>query len=171
VKGCQHNRWRFHAPLFTSERKQNVKAIVLRIRQSRWQRLTSDLSEVELTKKWSPWLSVGNYALGGYYIACNIKFLENNTITVHRRFGILPNFSKLTSKNRHQRRAGKYSWELTLIHLFLWAINSKQSHLKRSGIFYNTLPMSPKDEKNWQVDSIAQGRVWSGSEAIKWTCR
>ena len=88
-----------------ARKDKNIKAIVLRINSPGGNALTSDLiwREVELTKKVKPIVvSMGNYAAsGGYYIACNANeiFAEKNTITGSIGvFGILPNFSQLTSK-------------------------------------------------------------------------
>ena len=88
-----------------ARKNKDVKAIVLRIDSPGGSALTSDLiwREVELTKKVKPIVvSMGNYAAsGGYYIACNANtiFAQNNTITGSIGvFGILPNFSQLTTK-------------------------------------------------------------------------
>jgi protease-4 len=56
---------------------------------------------VELTKKSKPIVvSMGNYAASGGYIACNANtiFLHKHYYRFYRCFGILPNFSQLTTK-------------------------------------------------------------------------
>jgi protease-4 len=156
----------------------NVKAIVLRIDSPGGNALTSDLiwREVELTKKVKPVVvSMGNYAAsGGYYIACNANkiFAENTTITGSIGvFGILPNFSKLTSKigisaeqvNTHENSA-RYSPFVPLDDKFKAVTLEGVEHI------YNTFVTHVAEGRKMtfaQVDSIAQGRVWSGSEAIK----
>jgi protease-4 len=157
---------------------QNVKAIVLRIDSPGGNAMTSDLiwREVELTKKVKPVVvSMGNYAAsGGYYIACNANkiFAENSTITGSIGvFGILPNFSKLTTKigisaeqvNTHENSA-RYSPFVPLDDKF------KAVTLEGVENIYNTFVTHVAEGRKMtfaQVDSIAQGRVWSGSEAIK----
>jgi protease-4 len=156
----------------------NIKAIVLRIDSPGGNALTSDLiwREVELTKKLKPVVvSMGNYAAsGGYYIACNAHkiFAENTTITGSIGvFGILPNFTELTSKiginaeqvNTHENSAG-YSPFVPLGDKFRAVTLEGVEHI------YNTFVTHVAEGRKMtfaQVDSIAQGRVWSGSQAIK----
>ncbi|MGO4817465.1 signal peptide peptidase SppA [Flavobacterium sp. W22_SRS_FP1] len=156
----------------------NIKAIVLRVDSPGGNALTSDLiwREVELTKKLKPVVvSMGNYAAsGGYYIACNAHkiFAENTTITGSIGvFGILPNFSKLTSKiginaeqvNTHENSAG-YSPFVPLGDKFKAVTLEGVEHI------YSTFVTHVAEGRKMtfaQVDSIAQGRVWSGSQAIK----
>jgi protease-4 len=156
----------------------NVKAIVLRIDSPGGNALTSDLiwREIELTKKVKPIVvSMGNYAAsGGYYIACNAHkiFAENTTITGSIGvFGVLPNFSELTTKiginaeqvNTHENSAG-YSPFVPLDEKFRAVTLEGVEHI------YNTFVTHVAEGREMtfaQVDSIAQGRVWSGSQAIK----
>ena len=155
-----------------------VKAVVLRIDSPGGSALTSDLiwREVELTKKVKPVVvSMGNYAAsGGYYIACNAStiFAENNTITGSIGvFGILPNFSKLTSRIgihveqvNTNKNAAAYSPFVPLDE------NFKAVTLEGVEYIYKTFVNHVAEGRKMtfeQVDAIAQGRVWSGSEAIK----
>ena len=155
-----------------------VKAVVLRIDSPGGSALTSDLiwREVELTKKVKPVVvSMGNYAAsGGYYIACNAStiFAENNTITGSIGvFGILPNFSKLTSRIgihveqvNTNKNATAYSPFVPLDE------NFKAVTLEGVEYIYKTFVNHVAEGRKMtfeQVDAIAQGRVWSGSEAIK----
>lgn len=156
----------------------DVKAIVLRIDSPGGSALTSDLiwREIELTKKVKPIVvSMGNYAAsGGYYIACNANkiFAENNTITGSIGvFGILPNFSQLSTKigvsveqvNTHENSA-PYSPFVPL--------NDKLRAVTLEGVehIYNTFVTHVAAGRKMtfaQVDAIGQGRVWAGSEALK----
>lgn len=161
-----------------ARKDKNVKAIVLRINSPGGNALTSDLiwREIELTKKVKPVVvSMGNYAAsGGYYIACNANkiFAENNTITGSIGvFGILPNFSKLTKKigiNVEQvkthENAAKYSPFVPLDEKF------KAVTLEEVEKIYKTFVTHVAQGRKMtfaQVDAIAQGRVWAGSEALK----
>lgn len=156
----------------------NIKAIVLRIDSPGGNALTSDLiwREVELTKKVKPVVvSMGNYAAsGGYYIACNASkiFAENNTITGSIGvFGILPNFSELTSRIgihveqvNTNKNSARYSPFVPLDE------NLKAVTLEGVEHIYKTFVTHVAEGRKMtfdQVDAIAQGRVWSGSEAIK----
>lgn len=161
-----------------ARKDKNVKAIVLRIDSPGGSALTSDLiwREIELTKKVKPVVvSMGNYAAsGGYYIACNANtiFAENNTITGSIGvFGILPNFSQLTKKMginvdqvRTHANASRYSPFVPIDENFKAVTLEGVEHV------YNTFVTHVAEGRKMtyeQVDAIAQGRVWTGSEAIK----
>ncbi|MBW1657062.1 signal peptide peptidase SppA [Flavobacterium quisquiliarum] len=161
-----------------ARKNDDVKAIVLRIDSPGGSALTSDLiwREIEITKKVKPVVvSMGNYAAsGGYYIACNANkiFAENNTITGSIGvFGMLPNFSPLANKlgiNSEQvkthENAANYSPFVPVDEKF------KAFTLEGVEKIYNTFVTHVAEGRKMtfeQVDAIAQGRVWSGTEAVK----
>jgi protease-4 len=163
---------------FQEARKdKNIKAIVLRVDSPGGDALTSDLiwREIELTKKVKPVVvSMGNYAAsGGYYIACNANtiFAEKNTITGSIGvFGVLPNFSQLSTKigiNTEQvmtNENANYSPFVPLNEKF------KGVTLESIERVYKTFISHVAEGRKMtvaQVDSIAQGRVWTGTEAKK----
>jgi len=161
-----------------ARKNDDVKAIVLRIDSPGGSALTSDLiwREIEITKKVKPVVvSMGNYAAsGGYYIACNANkiFAENNTITGSIGvFGILPNFSPLANKlgiNSEQVKTHENSANYSP---FL-PVDEKFKAFTLEGVekIYNTFVSHVAEGRHMtfaQVDSIAQGRVWSGTEALK----
>ena len=161
-----------------ARKNENIKAIVLRIDSPGGNALTSDLiwREIELTKKVKPVVvSMGNYAAsGGYYLACNANkiFAEANTITGSIGvFGTLPNFSKLIDKvgihvaqvNTHEN-AAEYSVFKPIDEKF--RIVTQESVERIYNTFINRVAAGRKMTFA-QVDAIAQGRVWSGSEAVK----
>lgn len=161
-----------------ARKDKNIKAIVLRIDSPGGNALTSDLiwREVELTKKVKPVVvSMGNYAAsGGYYIACNANtiFAQRNTITGSIGvFGILPNFSQLTKKigiNIEQvkthENAAQYSPFVPIDENFKAVTLESIEQVYKT--FVNHVAQGRK--MNFAaVDSIAQGRVWSGTEALK----
>lgn len=161
-----------------ARKDEDVKAIVLRIDSPGGNALTSDLiwREIELTKKVKPVVvSMGNLAAsGGYYIACNANtiFAESNTITGSIGvFGTLPNFAPLTSKigihveqvNTHEN-AADYS--------VFKPLDEKFRAITQEGVerIYTTFVNRVATGRKMtfaQVDAIAQGRVWSGAEALK----
>jgi protease-4 len=163
-----------------SEARNNddVKAIVLRIDSPGGNALTSDLiwREIELTKKVKPVVvSMGNYAAsGGYYIACNANtiFAEKNTITGSIGvFGMLPNFSGLSTKmgihseqvNTHQN-SGNYNPFAPIDEKFKAVTTEGVEQIYRT--FVSHVAQGRKMSFT-QVDAIAQGRVWTGADAIK----
>lgn len=161
-----------------ARKDKNVKAIVLRINSPGGNALTSDLiwREVELTKKVKPVVvSMGNYAAsGGYYIACNANkiFAENNTITGSIGvFGILPNFSQLTTKIgvhveqvKTHENAANYSPFVPLDDKLKAVTLEEIEHIYKTFV---THVAEGRKMTFAQVDAIAQGRVWAGSEAVK----
>ena len=157
---------------------ENVKSIVLRVDSPGGSALTSELiwREIELTKKIKPVVvSMGNVAAsGGYYIACNANtiFAEKSTITGSIGvFGVLPNMSTLAKNiginaeqvKTHENASG-YSLFEPIDEKF------KQFTLESVENIYGTFLKRVADGRKMttaQVDSIAQGRVWTGTDALK----
>lgn len=155
-----------------------VKAIVLRVNSPGGSALASDIiwREIEITKEEKPVIvSMGNLAAsGGYYIAAGADriFAEPNTITGSIGvFGMLPNFKQLADR---------------------WGINAEQVVTNKQALGYSVFePLSEeyrevtkesienvydtfvghvaegRDMSTDEVDRIAQGRVWSGREALE----
>ena len=156
----------------------DVKAIVLRVNSPGGSALTSELiwREIEITKKVKPVVvSMGNYAAsGGYYIAANADriFAEPNTITGSIGvFGMLPNMNQL-GKNiginaeqvkTHENASGYSVFEPI-------DENFKGFVLESIEKTYATFLKRVADGRKMtteQVDAIAQGRVWTGVDALK----
>lgn len=157
---------------------ENVKAVVLRVDSPGGSALTSELiwREIELTKKVKPVVvSMGNLAAsGGYYISCNANtiFAEPNTITGSIGvFGALPNFNPLATKigiNAEQVRTHKnasgYSVFEPIDENFKGYVTESIEHI------YSVFLKRVADGRKMtvaQVDSVAQGRVWTGNDALK----
>ena len=153
-----------------------VKAIVLRVNSPGGSGLASDIiwRELELTKKEKPLVvSMGNLAAsGGYYIACNADkiYAEPTTITGSIGvFGAVPNISKLSDKigiNAEQVGTNKQSNGYSLFE----SITPEFYNITKESIedFYKTFVNKVAEGRNMtftQIDSIAQGRVWTGKQA------
>ncbi|WP_407934950.1 signal peptide peptidase SppA [Flavobacterium arundinis] len=156
----------------------NVKAIVLRVNSPGGSALTSELiwREIELAKKKKPVVvSMGNYAAsGGYYISCNANriFAEPGTITGSIGvFGVLPNFSELSNRiGVHTEQVSTHS-NASGYSLFTPLQDNTREVIQQSiervyTTFVNRVAAGRKMSFE-EVDSIAQGRVWTGSEALK----
>ncbi len=155
----------------------NVKAIVLRVNSPGGSALASDLiwRELELAKKEKPLVvSMGNYAAsGGYYIACNADkiFAEPTTLTGSIGvFATVPNFSVLADNigiNAEQVSTNKspsYSVFEPMTDAFRKVAQGGVENV------YATFIQRVADGRNMsikEVDAIAQGRVWTGAEAIE----
>lgn len=155
-----------------------VKAVVLRVDSPGGSALTSELiwREIELTKKVKPVVvSMGNLAAsGGYYISCNANtiFAEPNTITGSIGvFGMLPNLTPLATKwgiNAEQvkthKNASGYSVFEPLDENFKGYVTESIEHIY--GTFLKRVAAGRKMSVA-QVDAVAQGRVWTGADAVK----
>ncbi|MFI1743849.1 signal peptide peptidase SppA [Thalassobellus sediminis] len=155
-----------------------IKAIVLRINSPGGSALASELiwREIELTKKVKPVIvSMGNYAAsGGYYIASNANKIiaEPTTITGSIGvFGMLPNGKELADNigiNAEQVVTNKNA----VSYSFFEPLNDEQRAFIKEGIIdvYGLFTKRVADGRNLtreQVENIAQGRVWTGADALK----
>ncbi|GIM48957.1 signal peptide peptidase SppA [Capnocytophaga stomatis] len=156
----------------------NVKAIVLRVNSPGGSALASELihREIEIAKKHKKvYVSMGNYAAsGGYYIACNADriFAEEGTITGSIGvFGAYPNVSKLAEKwgiNAEQVTTHSNSLEYSLFEKPTESFikEAKESVENIYDVFLNRVAKG-RNMSVEQVNEIAQGRVWSGREALQ----
>ncbi|MCX2681620.1 signal peptide peptidase SppA [Galbibacter sp. EGI 63066] len=154
----------------------DVKAIVLRINSPGGMALTSDIiwREIEVTKKVKPVVvSMGNLAAsGGYYMAVagDKIFAEPATITGSIGvFATIPNASRLAEKWGINAEQVNTNENATAYSLFEPASDSFKAFAKE-GIedFYQDFLQKVADGRNLsvpEVDSVAQGRVWSGVQA------
>ncbi|PWL37933.1 signal peptide peptidase SppA [Flagellimonas aquimarina] len=155
---------------------ENVKAIVMRVNSPGGSALVSDIiwREVELAKKVKPVVvSFGNVAAsGGYYIgvAGDKIFAEPTTITGSIGvFGTIPNINELAGNigiNAEQVGTNKNSIDYSLFEPMSDSFRS----VVQEGIenTYETFLERVAAGRNMTVaavDSLAQGRVWSGVDA------
>ncbi len=155
-----------------------VKAIVLRVNSPGGSALASDLiwRELELAKKEKPLVvSMGNLAAsGGYYIACNADSIvaEPTTITGSIGvFGMIPNANEFASRigiNAEQVGTNKQSVGYSVFE----PMSDDFYKVTKEGIedTYTTFVDRVATGRGMtaeQVDNIAQGRVWTGAEALE----
>lgn len=155
-----------------------VKGIVLRVDSPGGSALASDIiwREVEITKQSKPvYVSMGNLAAsGGYYISCGAEkiYAEPNTITGSIGvFGMLPNFKGLADKwgiNAEQVQTNKQATGYSVFE------EPSEDFIKvtTEGIeaIYETFVSKVANGRGMtfeEVDAIAQGRVWSGNDALQ----
>lgn len=154
----------------------NIKAVVLRVNSPGGSALTSDIiwREIELTKKTKPVIvSMGDLAAsGGYYIACNATkiFAEPGTITGSIGvFGMVPNFEKVATKFGIKSEQVKTHENADGYSPFV-KMSPKYREVLTESIetVYNIFLSRVADGRGMtieQVDSVAQGRVWTGTMA------
>ncbi|MCS7077081.1 MAG: signal peptide peptidase SppA [Bacteroidia bacterium] len=156
-----------------------VKAVVLRVNSPGGSALASDViwREVILTKKAKPVIvSMGDLAAsGGYYISCaaNKIFAEPNTITGSIGvFGLVPNFQKMYNEKLGIYYDGVKIGEFADIGATYRPMTEKekniiQEEVDRTYETFITRVAEGRGITKAEVDSIGQGRVWSGIDAVK----
>ncbi len=158
----------------------DVKAIVLRINSPGGSALASEniWREIENAKKAGKKIvtSMGDYAAsGGYYIACNSDYIiaQPNTLTGSIGvFGMIPSFQNFL-KNKlgitvDAVKTNKHSDYGT----GLRALDETETATIQASIeqIYGTFTKRVADGRKMtvaRVDSIGQGRVWAGADALK----
>jgi protease-4 len=170
----------FYADVIRKERKDtSVKAIVLRVNSPGGSAIAADIMwrELELASSVKPVVvSMGNYAAsGGYFISAPATKIYANPTTLSGSigvFGLIPNAGKLleqklglsteiVSTNKNSEFPSIYrpmnSYEKKIMQLSIEQIYSD---------FVNKVASGRKMTFE-AVDSIGQGRVWSGTGALK----
>jgi protease-4 len=156
-----------------------VKAVVLRINSPGGSSLASDViwREVMLTQKVKPIIvSMGDVAAsGGYYIACAADSIiaQPNTITGSIGiYGIIPNLQKLFNDKLGITfdgvKTGKYAdlGDMTRpLTREEQAILQKQ--VNRGYDDFTKAVATGRKKTQAYIDSIGQGRVWTGAQAVK----
>ncbi len=158
------------------KKDKNVKAVVLRINSPGGSALSSEIiwRELQTLKEKMPVVvSMSDLAAsGGYYIACGADkiYAEPTTITGSIGvFGVLPNFNKLSKKigiNAERVATNKSPYYSPF-----QPISEELKGVMKEGIenIYTTFVNRVAEGRKMtfeQVDAIAQGRVWSGKEAL-----
>ncbi|MEO8068699.1 MAG: signal peptide peptidase SppA [Flavobacteriales bacterium] len=160
-----------------------IKALVLRVNSPGGSGLASDViwREVALAKQRMPVVvSMGDVAAsGGYYISCGATkiFAQENTITGSIGvFGIIPNmqgfFNNKLGITFDGEQTNKYAGMMTTSR----ALTEEEKGIIQGYVddFYNTFKKRVSEGRmaaglaqmtETMVDSIGQGRVWTGTDA------
>jgi len=158
----------------------NVKAVVLRVNSPGGSALASDViwRETELIKKsGKPFIvSMGDYAAsGGYYIACSADriFANPNTITGSIGvFGFIPNMKNFLNNKigltfdtyQTNAHAGLISVTKPLDEMEMKAMQDMIADIYDD---FTSKVAKGRNKTQAEVDSIGQGRVWSGEDALQ----
>ena len=158
---------------------EDIKAVVLRVNSPGGSGLASDIMwrEITLTKEKKPVVvSMGNLAAsGGYYIACpaNYIFALPSTLTGSIGvFGMLPNVEKLMTEKLGITVDGVGTNAQSDFGQITRKTTTSEANLIQNQVeeFYDTFIQKVADGRGLtkaEVDSIGQGRVWSGLNAIE----
>ncbi len=156
-----------------------VKAVVLRINSPGGSSLASDVlwREVIMTKKVKPIIvSMGDVAAsGGYYMACAADsiFAQPNTITGSIGiFALLPNMQNLFNQKLGVTFDGVKTGKFAGLGDISRPLNPAertilQDQVNRGYLDFTTAVARGRNKTQKYIDSIGQGRVWTGSQALK----
>lgn len=157
----------------------DVKAIVFRVNSPGGSALASESiwREIELAKKAKPFVvSMGDYAAsGGYYISCAADSIFTNPGTITGSIGVFT-----VMANMQQFFADKLGITFDGIKTAPYAdmgnisrpLSPQERIFAQASIdtIYNTFKLRVANGRNRDtayIDSIAQGRVWTGVKAVK----
>ena len=156
-----------------------IKAIVFRVNSPGGSALASDViwRETVLAQKTKPFIvSMGDVAAsGGYYISCAADriFAQPNTITGSIGvFGMIPNAQKALSEKLGITVDTVNTNKHSDVGTILRGVSTEEfEYVQQSveniyDVFISKVALGRKTSKN-KIDSIGQGRVWSGMDAIK----
>lgn len=167
------------AALRQARNDNKVKAIVMRVNSPGGSAVASEVirREVELAAKEKPVIvSMGNYAAsGGYWISSTADYIfaDPNTLTGSIGvFGTIPNFEGFLNDKIgltfDEVKTNKNSDFGTLSKpLSPYQMTMMQKHVTETYDNFITLVSETRDLRKTFVDSIAQGRVWSGTDALE----
>lgn len=156
-----------------------VKAIVMRVNSPGGSALASEVirREVELAKSVKPFvISMGNYAAsGGYWISCEGDYIFTDATTLTGSigvFGTFPNAQRFLNdkigltfdgvKTNENADFGRISQPLTP-----YQKSMLQKHVGETYNDFTALVARTRGLRQSYVDSIGQGRVWSGVDALE----
>lgn len=155
-----------------------VKVVVLRVNSPGGSALASDViwREIELTKKVKPVVvSMGDLAAsGGYYISCNADriFAQPNTITGSIGvFGMIPNMQGMFKDHLgvtfDMAKTNKHSVITPFKPLTDEEKSVVQKEVDRIYDDFTLKVAEGRKKPQSYIDSIGQGRVWCGTDALK----
>ena len=157
----------------------DVKAIVFRVNSPGGSALASEeiWREVTLAKKAKPVvLSMGDYAAsGGYYISCNADsvFADNGTITGSIGvFSIIPNLQNAFKDKLGITFDGVKTAPYADAGSTTRPLSEQEKKFFQSSVdtiynLFKTRVASGRKKSVDYIDSIAQGRVWTGDDGIE----
>ena len=162
-----------------ARKDKKIKAIVLRVNSPGGNAVSSEIirREVELAAKEKPVIiSMGDYAAsGGYMIAIpGQKILASPTTLTGSIgvFGLLPNLEKLVEDKIGLTFDGVQTNEMAGLGSIFRPLTPEERKVMQKGIddFYASFTSQVANGRDMDLEEvyeIAEGRVWSGSDAIK----
>lgn len=156
-----------------------VKAVVLRVNSPGGSVLASEKirTELDLLKENKPLIaSYGDYAAsGGYWISANCDKIFSDAVTLTGSigvFGMIPDFSRTMKDIAHVNvtsvTSNRHGDMFSLMRPFDKAeYNYMQRSIEDIYVRFTTIVSEARDLDWDYVDSIGQGRVWTGSDGLE----
>lgn len=156
-----------------------VKAVVLRVNSPGGSVLAAEKikTEIDLLRQTRPVIaSYGNYAAsGGYWISANCDKIYSNATTLTGSIGVfsmIPDFSGTVKNKLHVNITQVNSNEHAGMYTGMRPLSKKETdymQLSVENIYdkFISLVAAGRDMTLPEVDDVAQGRVWSGAEALE----
>ncbi|MBO5831312.1 MAG: signal peptide peptidase SppA [Alistipes sp.] len=156
----------------------NIKSVVVRVNSPGGSALASEIiwREMTLLQKSKPVvISMSEYAAsGGYYISAPADYIIADKLTLTGSigvFGMIPNLSNLLSNKLGITLdyAATSPEAAYLAPLSPMTQRQKEVNLQKVDAVYETFTSLVADGRNLTIDkvySIAEGRIWSGSQAV-----
>lgn len=157
----------------------DVKAVVLRVNSPGGSVLASEKikAELDLLRKNVPVIaSYGNYAAsGGYWISANSDYIFANATTLTGSIGVfsmIPDFGGAVKSKLHVNitpvNSNKHADMLGMMR----SLDSQETAFMQASVEriyskFTSIVAEGRDMTVEDVDNIAQGRVWTGAEALE----
>lgn len=156
-----------------------IKAVLLRVDSPGGSAMAAEIirKELELLRKEKPVVvSYGNYAAsGGYWISAECDKIFTNETTLTGSIGVfsmIPNIEKIVKEKARINIVNINSNEHSDMMTMTKSLDRAETAYMQKGVevIYDTflsIVANGRDMTTQEVDKIAQGRVWSGTDAIK----
>ena len=156
-----------------------VKAVVLRVNSPGGSVLASEKikTELDLLRADRPVIaSYGTYAAsGGYWISANCDYIFSNATTLTGSIGVfstIPDFGKAVNDKLHIHITSVNSNEHSDMLSGMRPLDAKETAYLQASVEkiydkFTELVAEGRDMTVPEVDDIAQGRVWTGAEALE----
>ena len=156
-----------------------IKAVLLRVDSPGGSAIAAEIirKELELLRKEKPVVvSYGSYAAsGGYWISAECDKIFTNETTLTGSIGVfsmIPNIEKIVKEKARINIVNINSNEHSDMMTMTKPLDRAETAYMQKGVevIYDTflsIVANGRDMTTQEVDKIAQGRVWSGTDAIK----
>lgn len=156
---------------------EDVKAVVLRVNSPGGSVLASEKIKAQIDSIKVPVIaSYGDYAAsGGYWISANCDYIFANATTLTGSIGVfsmIPDFQKTVNDKLHVNITAVNSNKHADMYSMMRPLDKQETELMQASVehiydrFLNIVAEGRKMSTE-DVDAIAQGRVWTGAQALE----